>query len=35
MIDQAENDFTHDDLPLATAVKEFINNNRKKFYKFT
>ena len=35
MIDQAENDFSHEDLPLVTVVKEFVNKNRKRFYKFT
>jgi hypothetical protein len=35
MIDQAENDFSKEDLPVATVVKEFVNKQRKKFYKFT
>ena len=35
MIDQATNDFNRDDLPLPTVVKEFVNKQRKKFYKFT
>lgn len=35
MIDQAEQDFTKEDLPLVTAIKEFTNKQRKKFYKFT
>lgn len=35
MIDQAEQDFTREDLPLVTAIKEFTNKQRKKFYKFT
>lgn len=35
MIDQAEKDFTKDDLPIATVIKEFKNANKKKFYKFT
>jgi len=35
MIDQATNDFTKDDLPIATVVKEFKNAHNKKFYKFT
>lgn len=35
MIDQAENDFTREDLPVATVIKEFVNKQRKKFYKFT
>ncbi|MEL7600544.1 MAG: hypothetical protein AAGU18_10675 [Proteiniphilum sp.] len=35
MIDQAVNDFTKDDLPIATVIKEFKNANKKKFYKFT
>lgn len=35
MIDQAMNDFTKDDLPIATVIKEFKNANKKKFYKFT
>lgn len=35
MIEQAENDFSLEDLPLATVIKEFVNKQRKKFYKFT
>lgn len=35
MIDQAVNDFSKEDLPVATVIKEFINKQRKKFYKFT
>ena len=35
MIDQAEEDFSHEDLPLVTVVQEFVNKQRKKFYKFT
>lgn len=35
MIDQAMNDFSHEDLPLVTVIKEFVNKNRKRFYKFT
>jgi len=35
MIDQAENDFSREDLPLVTVIKEFVNKNRKRFYKFT
>jgi hypothetical protein len=35
MIEQAENDFSKDDLPVATVIREFINEKRKKFYKFT
>jgi hypothetical protein len=35
MIEQAMSDFSKDDLPVATVVKEFINEKRKKFYKFT
>ena len=35
MIDQALNDFSKDDLPVATVIKEFVNKQRKKFYKFT
>lgn len=35
MIDQATNDFNKDDLPLPTVIKEFVNKNKKKFYKFT
>jgi hypothetical protein len=35
MIDQAVNDFSKDDLPIATVIKEFKNSNKKKFYKFT
>lgn len=35
MIDQALNDFSKEDLPVATVIKEFVNKQRKKFYKFT
>lgn len=35
MIDQAINDFSRADLPMPTVIKEFVNKNRKKFYKFT
>lgn len=35
MIDQAENDFSREDLPLVTVIREFTNKNRKRFYKFT
>lgn len=35
MIEQALEDFSKDDLPAPTVIKEFINKNRKKFYKFT
>ena len=35
MIDQAENDFSKDDLPIATVIREFKNQMKKKFYKFT
>lgn len=35
MIDQAVNDFSKEDLPVATVIKEFVNKQRKKFYKFT
>lgn len=35
MIEQALNDFSQEDLPLVTAIKEFVNKQRKKFYKFT
>lgn len=35
MIDQAEQDFTKEDLPIATVIKEFTNKFKKKFYKFT
>ena len=35
MIDQAEQDFSKEALPLATVIKEFVNKQRKKFYKFT
>lgn len=35
MIDQAEQDFSKEDLPLATVIREFTNKHRKKFYKFT
>lgn len=35
MIDQATEDFSTADLPTVTVIKEFINKQRKKFYKFT
>jgi hypothetical protein len=35
MIEQAMGDFSKEDLPVATVIKEFINEKRKKFYKFT
>ena len=35
MIDQAESDFNKEDLPSPTVIKEFVNKQRKKFYKFT
>jgi hypothetical protein len=35
MIEQAIEDFSKDDLPVATVIREFINEKRKKFYKFT
>ena len=35
MIDQAQEDFSREDLPLVTVIQEFANKQRKKFYKFT
>lgn len=35
MIEQALQDFSREDLPLPTVIKEYINKQRKKFYKFT
>jgi len=35
MIEQAEKDFSKEDLPIATVIKEFTNERHKKFYKFT
>ncbi|EJW91714.1 hypothetical protein EVA_20181 [gut metagenome] len=35
MIDQAERDFSKEDLPIATVIREFTNKYKKKFYKFT
>lgn len=35
MIEQAAKDFTKEDLPCPTVVKEFVNKMNKKFYKFT
>jgi hypothetical protein len=35
MIEQAQDDFSKDDLPVVTVVKEFTNDKKKKFYKFT
>jgi len=35
MIEQAEQDFSREDLPVVTVIQEYINKNRKKFYKFT
>lgn len=35
MLDQAEKDFTKDDLPCPTVIMEQVNKQNKKFYKFT
>ncbi|MFR9506781.1 MAG: hypothetical protein SNI45_06925 [Rikenellaceae bacterium] len=35
MIEQAQEDFSKEDLPSPTVIKEFINKLKKKFYKFT
>lgn len=35
MIEQAESDFSRDDLPIPTVVKLMYNDKKKKFYKFT
>lgn len=35
MIDQAQNDFSVEDLPSPTVIKEFFNKLHKRFYKFT
>lgn len=35
MIDQAQNDFSHEDLPCPTVVQEMENKFKKRFYKFT
>lgn len=35
LIDQAENDFTKDDLPCPTIIQEFVTNKGQKFVKFT
>lgn len=35
MIEQAQEDFSREDLPLVTVIQEFANKQRKKFYKFT
>jgi hypothetical protein len=35
MLEQVDNDFTHDDLPCPTVITEFTNKLNKKFYKFT
>lgn len=35
MIDQADKDFSKDDLPCPTVVMEQVNKMNKKFYKFT
>lgn len=35
MIEQATNDFSHDDLPIETVIQLCYNDKRKKFYKFT
>jgi hypothetical protein len=35
MIEQAQGDFSKSDLPVVTVVKEFTNDKKKKFYKFT
>ena len=35
MIEQAEEDFSKEDLPSITVIQEYVNKQRKKFYKFT
>ena len=35
MLDQAEKDFSKEDLPCPTVVMEQVNKLNKKFYKFT
>lgn len=35
LIDQSENDFSKEDLPCDTVIKETVNRLNKKFYKFT
>lgn len=35
MLDQAENDFSKEDLPCPTVIMEQVNKANKKFYKFT
>lgn len=35
MIEQAEQDFNREDLPSVTVIQEYVNKQRKKFYKFT
>ena len=35
LIDQAENDFTHDDLPSPTVIKQFVGKKGQTFFKFT
>lgn len=35
MIDQADKDFSKEDLPCPTVVMEQVNKMNKKFYKFT
>lgn len=35
LIDQAENDFTHDDLPCPTVIQQFVTNKGQTFLKFT
>lgn len=35
LIDQAENDFTREDLPSPTVIQQFRGKNGQTFYKFT
>lgn len=35
MVSQAEEDFSKDDLPIATVIVQALNEKKKKFYKFT
>lgn len=35
LIDQAQSDFTKEDLPCPTIIREFINKSNQKYYRFT
>lgn len=35
LIDQAQKDFSTEDLPCPTVIREYINKNNQKYYRFT